>query len=153
MKLKYFVFLLVVIIFIGCDNNDNTSSQWDNYLMQYVYPNSLKEKHYDYYEIVDDNITYTHLNMDLGNVVQYFNMDNPSYSNTLYDINTTYPIINKALDINRTEDCMIVNSYDTLTKVRQKDIYIKDYGIYEVSKNYCVNTNNDNCTSYLYIRY
>ncbi len=160
MKLKYFIALFTTIVFTGCgsttddtQNQDNDLIQWQNNLTQYVYPNLSVQKYYDYYEIVDGNITYTHINMDDLNLISYFSIDTPSYNNTLYDINSSYPIVNPALDINRTEDCMIINSYDTLTKVHQKDVYIKDYGLYETSKNYCVNTNNSNCTAYLYVRY
>ncbi len=156
---KIIKIIIILFTMIGCSgNNDNTENEltvWNGYVQDYILPNVLNENRiYDYYEIVDNNIIHTTLNMDLLNVSRYFNIDDPSYSNELYEIKEQYNSINAALDTNKTIDAMIFYNYDTLTNITQKVIYEKYFGLYEVSKNICIiNPTENNCTSYIYVRY
>jgi len=161
MKMVYKILIyLFIVLFVGCsDNNDYNNDQlvkWNSHMQQYVMPNILNaNRKYDYYEIANGQIVYTNINMDYINVINYINYNtNPQYNSSIYDINNTYHIVNEALNIDRVEDCMIFYTYDTSTKINQKSVYIKDFGLYEASQNFCtVNSNESNCTSYLYIRY
>lgn len=159
---KYIVFLYIVvtILFTSCSGENHSKSNgefsiqtWNGYMQEYVIPNMLNnDKTFDYYEIENDEILTTTINIDLINVWHYFNLDDPSYTNSIYEIKKDYNLVNEALNINITFEAMIVYNYDTLTNVSEKIIYKKNYGLIEVSKNFCkINTESKNCTSYLYI--
>jgi len=155
---KYIIFFLI-IIFIGCGsssnkNQDNDYTKFMQYLKEYVLVNQFQEKRFDYYEISNGEILTTILNMDLVNVMEYFSLSNPTYNNSIYEINHNFNLLNKPLDINKTVDAMITYEYDSLTNVTQRAVFIKDYGLYELRKNICIiNPDKDNCYSYIYVRY
>jgi len=156
--MKAFILSVVIIFFIGCGNDNkfmpNEYDKFIKYLNEYVVVNILKEKKFDYYEIQNGEIVATIINMDLINVVNYFSLDDPSYNNSIYEIDKNFHLQNNALDIDKTIDAMITYEYNSLTKVTQRTVYIKDFGLYELKKNICViNSDKDNCFTYIYIRY
>ncbi len=157
-KIIFSMFILVMIV--GCSDNKDTNELtpleiWNANMQQYVLPNIINvNRKYDYFEIVNDNIVYTSLDMDLLNVNNYFNTNLPIYKNGLYEVDTQCSIVNKALDINKTVDAMVFYNYDTLTKLTEKSIFIKEFGLYMKSKNICiVNSFENNCSGYIFLRY
>ncbi len=157
--IKIFTTIFVVILFNGCGNEEFQSKQnddlvtWTEYMEDYLLPNSLNnERTFDYYEISNGKILTTQLNMDILNVYRYVTINEPSYLNSLYEVNNKYHLTNEPLNIDTTFDAMIFYSYDTLTNVAEKVVYRKNYGIYEISKSFCViSSDENNCTSYMYI--
>jgi gamma-glutamylcyclotransferase (GGCT)/AIG2-like uncharacterized protein YtfP len=159
MKKRLFLMFIATIFIIGCSesttNSEDPNLIFIERLNSYVMPNITNtSKEYDYYEIADSEILYSAINIDYANVLTYLNESDLSYNSTIYEIDTNHNIYNEALDINETKDCMIFYQYDPLTNVTAKATYVKDYGLYEVRKDICVvNSDIDNCSSYLYVSY
>ena len=160
MRQKYLLLSLIIlsiIAFTGCSTEDS-NDQNDLYTQQaneYILPNATNpDVKYDYYEIQGDDILHTQINMDILNVVRYFNIDLPSYANTMYYVDENYHEINTALNIDQTINAMIYDSYEPIGDITTKTIYKSGYGIYLMYKNYCIhNTEVDNCKAYMYVRY
>jgi len=159
-KLNKFIFLFTIgIFFIACGSENSTkynqTTSFSENLQNYVVPNMYYiNSKFDYYEIKNNQIVATILNMEIVNVSNYFSLTYPNNENTIYNINKNYHIENNQLDINKTVDAMVFYNYDAFTKIRQTNVYIKDFGLYEIRKNMCtINTNENNCSSYLYVRY
>lgn len=158
MKKRLFSILLASM-FIGCGGSSTNSEdpylQYLDNINSYVMANITNtDKSYDYYEIADNEVLYSAINIDYANVLNYLNESDLSYDNKIYEIDKNHTIYNEALDINETKDCMIFYGYDSLTHITTKITYVKDYGLYEVTKNLCVvNSDIENCSSYLYVRY
>jgi len=158
--MKKRVLLLALTLFlVGCGGSSTNSNdpylQYIENINRYVMPNITNtNKRFDYYEIVNDKILYSAINIDYVNVLGYLNESDLGYENKQYEIDTNHTIYNKALDINETKDCMIFYGYDSLSHIYTKVTYVKDYGLYEVTKNLCVvNSDQKDCKSYLYVRY
>ncbi|SFV74850.1 hypothetical protein MNB_SM-3-194 [hydrothermal vent metagenome] len=151
-------FILFLFFFVGCKEEKQSHvivMQEDiknlNPYQDYIIAPDLT-KRYDYYEISNDVIVTKMPDMSYTNLLQYINTDAPTYTNTLYEKDTNYTLQNNTLDINETLDALIVYGYDTLTKVKVKEIYKKGIGLYSIEKNFCViNSEAKNCQAYMYL--
>jgi len=158
--MKRLLYMLILVIFTGCgvsvtDNSDDSYLQYLRNLDDYVMPNiTSTNKIYDYYEIAQDEILYSAINIDYVNVMGFFNESELGYNSSHYEIDENHNIYNEALGIDEIKDCMIFYEYDALSKIAVKTTYVKQYGLYEVTKNICtVNYDVKGCESYLYVRY
>jgi len=158
--MKNIVLLFALTLFlVGCGGSSTNSEdpylQYLDNINSYVMPNiTNSDKRFDYYEIANDKILYSAIGIDYANVLNYLYESDLSYDSKIYEIDTNHTIYNKALNINEAKDCMIFYGYDSLTHITTKITYVKDYGLYEVTKNLCVVSSDvENCSSYLYIRY
>ena len=127
--MRTFILSIILIFFIGCEqNNKSQNNEYDkfmNYLNEYVVVDLFKDRKFDYYEITNNEIVATMINMDVINVLNYFSLNDPSYNHSIYELDQNFHLQNNTLDINKTVDAMITYEYDSLTKVTQRVVYIK----------------------------
>lgn len=156
-KILPLILLIAFLFFTGCGSSfksDNPLSSYVNSIDEYVSPNiSNFQKRYDYYEIANGNIVYEDLDTDYVNALQYIQDSDLGYKNGHYEIDNNYHIYIEPLGIDEYKDAMITYEYDALSKVHTKTVYVRYYGIYFVTKDICIVSNENNCTSYLFVRY
>ncbi len=151
---------LGLFLLVGCgggndsaDVTDGGVGEFPQLALEYIFPNALKNKHFDYFEVQDDrDILTTMLGISYQNALGYFDVGNDAFTTTMYEQDTSYRFESQALDRNETFDALIIHSVNTLTHIETLTIYKRWYGLYIMQKNFCTfNADAQNCKSYLFV--